>query len=618
MSIDMVKWLLEQPLESFPDALRTAVLEWVMIALLFVDGLLAFVSNEFARLFGLRTPCLLCTRIDHVIVHRTASFYYNDSICDIHKRDVSSLGYCSVHRKLSDIRSMCQVCSVSFATEKDSDCDKYKTVADILNKDIDRIVDDERRTMLRRLKKDDGDVSGDDRSGPNSWCSCCGEPLKMRASKKFLRNLSTKTPAPAPSPRMSWMTSRNDELRAMETTSPRMSWLANRNDELRPMETPRSRYTELKFMSDIELDAPQNDADNQASKDDIRAAITPFLQDKDQGEDPNRTPNFMRANKYFGMPFDPAQESPRWLSLSRSSKKLNFDKVDTLVEPLDISPLNEVDSDLLNRLKKQAHLDQDTLMAVYMELDKERSAAAVAANNAMAMITRIQQEKAAIQMEALQYQRMMEEQAEYDEEALELMRDMLIKKEDDVKALTSELEVYRVKYGSINKYGSDIGEVDADDDFPEMKSHSSPFSERLSDCNSLDGGEQRESEDPSQGPMEGESSLDFERERSYLLGLLTDLEKKMNSDRESSFAEMDAIKNDDQDRDGGENKAVLTREVSMIKERLRVVEADSGFLKHAAKTIQIGDEGAKLLMEIAEHLRAIRQGAKPLPTKADA
>ncbi|XP_042032494.1 probable myosin-binding protein 5 [Salvia splendens] len=514
-----------------------------------------------------------------------------------------------------------EVCSVSFATEKDSDCDKYKTVADILNKDIDRIVDDERRTMLRRLKKDGGDVGGDDRSGPNSWCSCCGEPLTMRASKKFLRNLSTKSLAPAPSPRMSWMASRNDELRAMETLSPRMSWLTNRNDELRQIETPRSRYTELKFMSDVELDAAQNDADNQAaaSKEDIRAAITPFLQDsKDLGEDPNRTPNYMRANKYFGAPFDPAQESPRWLSLSRSSKKLNFDKVDTLVEPLDISPLNEVDSDVLNRLKKQAHLDQDTLMAVYMELDKERSAAAVAANNAMAMITRIQQEKAAIQMEALQYQRMMEEQAEYDEEALELMRDMLFKKEDDVKALSSELDVYRMKYGPINKYGSDICEVDADDDFPEMKSHSSGFSERLSDCNSLDGGEQRECEDPSQGPMEGESSLDFEGERSYLLGLLTDLEKKMSSDRESSFAEMEAIKNDDQDKEGGQNKAVLTREVSMIKERLRVVEADSGFLKHAAKTIQIGEEGAKLLMEIAEHLRAIRQGTKPLTAKVDA
>lgn len=70
--------------------------------------------------------------------------------------------------------------------------------------------------------------------------------------------------------------------------------------------------------------------------------------------------------------------------------------------------------------------------------------------------------------------------------------------------------------------------------------------------------------------------------------------------------------------EGTEGKATLTREVSMIKERLRVVEADSGFLKHAAKTMQIGEEGAKLLMEIAEHLRVLRQNAKSPSVEVDA
>ena len=46
---------------------------------------------------------------------------------------------------------------------------------------------------------------------------------------------------------------------------------------------------------------------------------------------------------------------------------------------------------------------------LYAELEEERSAAAIAANQMMAMINRLQEEKAAIQMEALQYQRMMEE-----------------------------------------------------------------------------------------------------------------------------------------------------------------------------------------------------------------
>lgn len=580
MSKELVKLLVDQAVENLPHFMRYILLEWVMIVLLFIDGLVAFVSNEIARHFSLKTPCLFCTRIDHILVDRSASFYYNESICEAHKKDVSSLGYCSVHKKLSDIRSICQTCLLSVASEN-PDCDRYKSIAGMMNKDFDRKVDDERKSLLlRRLKKDEGEMM-DEKSGINVWCSCCGEPLKQRPAKKFLKNLSIKSPAP----------------------SPRLSWLASRNDELR--ETPRSRYTELKFMSDVELETPHHEApnnDNHAGKEDVRATITPFLQDaKEQNEDPNRTPTIMRVNKYFGAQFDPTQESPRWLN--RSSKKLNFDKVDSFVEPFDISPINEVDGDLLNRLKKQVHLDHDSLMAVYMELDKERSAAAVAANNAMAMITRIQEEKAAIQMEALQYQRMMEEQAEYDEEALQIMRDLLIKKEDDMKVLQAELQAYRIKYGDLRKVGSDFCE---DDDFPDMRSRSSMMSER-SDWDSVNGGDHKESEDPYDCPKEEVSSLDFEGERVFLLGLLKDLEKKMN---------MDMIKNDDEERDERENKATLTREVSIIKERLRVVEADSGFLKHAARTTQIGDEGAKLLKEIAEHLRAIRQRSPSSKTDA--
>jgi len=89
-----------------------------------------------------------------------------------------------------------------------------------------------------------------------------------------------------------------------------------------------------------------------------------------------------------------------------------------------------------------------------MELDEERSAAAVAANNAMAMITRLQAEKASVQMEALQYQRMMEEQAEYDQEALQVLKEMLLKREEDVKVLEAELDTYRLKFGPVNNVDS--------------------------------------------------------------------------------------------------------------------------------------------------------------------
>ncbi|KAF3445203.1 hypothetical protein FNV43_RR14897 [Rhamnella rubrinervis] len=96
-------------------------------------------------------------------------------------------------------------------------------------------------------------------------------------------------------------------------------------------------------------------------------------------------------------------------------------------------------------LKAALQADQKALSALYAELEEERSASAIATNQTMAMITRLQEEKAAMQMEALQYQRMMEEQSEYDQEALQLLNDLMVKREKEKQELEKELEVYRKK-----------------------------------------------------------------------------------------------------------------------------------------------------------------------------
>lgn len=61
----------------------------------------------------------------------------------------------------------------------------------------------------------------------------------------------------------------------------------------------------------------------------------------------------------------------------------------------------------------------------------------------MAIINRLHEEKAAMQMEALQYQRMMEEQSEFDQEALQLLNELMVKREKENAELEKELEVYR-------------------------------------------------------------------------------------------------------------------------------------------------------------------------------
>lgn len=98
---------------------------------------------------------------------------------------------------------------------------------------------------------------------------------------------------------------------------------------------------------------------------------------------------------------------------------------------------------IVDRLKRQIEHDRRYIKSLCKELEEERSASAIAANQAMAMITRLQEEKASLHMEALQYLRMMEEQAEYDMEALERANDQLAEREKELQDLEEELFVYR-------------------------------------------------------------------------------------------------------------------------------------------------------------------------------
>ncbi|KAK7399914.1 hypothetical protein VNO78_11110 [Psophocarpus tetragonolobus] len=116
-------------------------------------------------------------------------------------------------------------------------------------------------------------------------------------------------------------------------------------------------------------------------------------------------------------------------------------------ESLDGSVISDMEGGevTIEKLKAALKSERKALSTLYSELEEERSASAIAANQTMAMINRLQEEKAAMQMEALQYQRMMEEQSEYDQEALQLLNELMMKREKEKQELEKELEVYRKK-----------------------------------------------------------------------------------------------------------------------------------------------------------------------------
>lgn len=230
-----------------------------------------------------------------------------------------------------------------------------------------------------------------------------------------------------------------------------------------------------------------------------------------------KTPPFPWSNRFSGVPLtDSPINSPKWSS--GLMKKSPLEKTEYASDSNEWSCQNEEDDAVLNNLKRQVRLDRKSLMALYMELDEERSASAVAANNAMAMITRLQEEKAALQMDASQYQRMMEEQIEYDEEVLQETNDLLLKLEEEVRTLYTELEIYRDKHGYLTE--DDIKAHGGSNRFPSRSTEGEDNAEK-----DLDIHQPSSARAENGGGKLKESLKDFRMERTYLLGRM----KKMES-----------------------------------------------------------------------------------------
>ncbi|XP_010527232.1 PREDICTED: myosin-binding protein 3 [Tarenaya hassleriana] len=97
----------------------------------------------------------------------------------------------------------------------------------------------------------------------------------------------------------------------------------------------------------------------------------------------------------------------------------------------------------MKKLERALREESSAQAAMAMELEKERAAAATAADEAMAMILKLQADKASLEMEAKQYERMMEEKFAYDEEEMTILKEILVRREKENHFLEMELEAYK-------------------------------------------------------------------------------------------------------------------------------------------------------------------------------
>ncbi|CAM0871420.1 unnamed protein product [Alopecurus aequalis] len=290
----------------------------------------------------------------------------------------------------------------------------------------------------------------------------------------------------------------------------------------------------------------------------------------------------------------------------------------------------------LESLKQQCDLNKKRLSILYKELDAERSASAVAASEAMAMINRLQVEKAAMHMEAMQYLRMMEEQADHDQEAIEKLNDLLTEREKEMLDLESELENYECK---LHGESMDLGKVDATDgdmalrvldssdfvrytffDFEDEKAKILESMRRLEETLGMSSRNRFDLGGADDGLHNG--SL-----RDHPVDVLGQYVENPESECRSSILPREHLndesvssqRNDESQsvenqkyfgscsHPDGDNISSVKQEISLLNSRFMALEADQKILKQILSSLKCSKDGEQYVKEITSQLRELRR-----------
>nr|CAD1828039.1 unnamed protein product [Ananas comosus var. bracteatus] len=235
----------------FSSALSSAVLEWLLMLLLFVDAVYSYIVTKFARLSS--------------------------------KSEISSLALCRAHQKLANVHELCENCLLSFATEKKSNLETYRSLVGKLGLDFDQGEYD-------YFDEDDEVPLLDESMSSFPFernCSCCSEPLKkksrgvgvLRKKSSGIKN-ATKTGNPIP------------DLVEHESTEP--NGVYHSKDEGAD-HLSHIGYRELKITSDSESETPFIDGNE---TDELREDFVP--------QDAEMEPVDVHTNSLYVNPSDSA------------------------------------------------------------------------------------------------------------------------------------------------------------------------------------------------------------------------------------------------------------------------------------------------------------------------
>ncbi|GLJ47437.1 hypothetical protein SUGI_1001160 [Cryptomeria japonica] len=125
---------------------------------------------------------------------------------------------------------------------------------------------------------------------------------------------------------------------------------------------------------------------------------------------------------------------------------------------------------VMHGLSEALRIQHYALRDVYSELEAERSASATSIDDALLMISRLQDEKARLAMEAAQFKREAQEKISHAQTTLSFYENVLFRKDEEIKALQCEIEAFRhrfLSYGIHDDIGFRLSDKDGYVDMPE-------------------------------------------------------------------------------------------------------------------------------------------------------
>ncbi|KAL9224156.1 hypothetical protein vseg_000220 [Gypsophila vaccaria] len=125
-------------------------------------------------------------------------------------------------------------------------------------------------------------------------------------------------------------------------------------------------------------------------------------------------------------------------------------------------------------LKETLSAQQELLQKLLNELDAERESSAVAADETLSMILRLQGERAALEMEARQYKRMAEEKICHAHEMVEIFQELVYQKELQIASLEFQVQAYKFRLAVLGFVDCASCEVDYSDKMSLRRGNSLP------------------------------------------------------------------------------------------------------------------------------------------------